>query len=610
MSAAPTRPLIRALVAACIALASAFPGFAWSADPAPRVLRYALPVAETGFDPAQVVDLYSTTLISHLFDSPLQYDALARPARLVPGTAAAMPEVSADGRTIRVRLRPGIRFIDDPAFGGRPRELVAEDYVYSIKRHFDPRWRSPTLSVYEDHLVGLRELRDEALRTGRFDYDRPVPGLRAVDRYTFEMRLHRRNAGVLYALAECRASCAVAREVVEAHGERVMEHPVGTGPFRLVSWKRSSRMVFERHPGYREERFAGNPAPDDPRGLAIARALAGRRLPMLDRVEVDVVEEAQPRWLAFLNGQHDLIESLPNEFAPSALPGDTLSPELAQRGVRREKVVRLDVRYTYFNWIDPVVGGPKPEQVALRRAISLAYRSDDDLRILRRGQALPAHGVVPPGALGHDPALRSEMNTHDPVRARALLDTYGYRDRDGDGYRELPDGRALALVFGTGNDQAAKQHNELWQRSLKDVGLRVAFRRSPWPEQLKAARAGRLQLWSVGQSMTSPDAESLLAALYGPNAGRQNLSRFSLPAFDRLYEAMIEAGEPAERQRHIGEMTRLVLAYQPWKCHVHSVANDLTAPSVVGWRPHPVMRRHWDRVDVSDERATDRPRPR
>ena len=117
---------------------------------APRVLRYAFPVAETGFDPAQVSDLYSATVIAHIFDSPLQYDFLARPAALRPATAAALPEVSPDGMAIRVRIRPGIFFADDPAFGGRPRELTAADYVYSIKRHYDPRWRSPSLGTFEE----------------------------------------------------------------------------------------------------------------------------------------------------------------------------------------------------------------------------------------------------------------------------------------------------------------------------------------------------------------------------------------------------------------------------------------------------------------------------
>jgi ABC-type transport system substrate-binding protein len=200
-----------------------------------------------------------------------------------------MPEVSPDGRRIRVRIRPGIRFADDPAFGGAPRELVAEDYVYSIKRHFDPRWRSSSLGAFEEYLAGLPALRAQALKSGRFDYDTEVEGVRTLDRYTFELNLVKPNFTMVYALADCRATCALAREVVEAQGDRIMEHPVGTGPFRLASWKRSSRMVFERNPAYREAHYDAQPADDDAEGMAIAQRLRGRRLPMLDRVEIDVV---------------------------------------------------------------------------------------------------------------------------------------------------------------------------------------------------------------------------------------------------------------------------------------------------------------------------------
>jgi len=570
---------------------------------APRVLRYAFPVAETGFDPAQVSDLYSATVIAHIFDSPLQYDFLARPARLQPATAAALPEVSADGMTIRVRIRPGIFFADDPAFGGKPRELTAADYVYSIKRHYDPRWRSPSLGTFEEYLAGLPELRAQALKTGRFDYDREVEGLRTLDRYTFEMKLVKPNFVLVYALSECRATCALAREVVEAYGDRIMEHPVGTGPFRLTSWKRSSRMVLERNPGYRDEIYDAQPPPDDPQAQAIARRLQGRRLPMLDRVEIDIVEEAQPRWLAFLNGQHDLIELVPNEFAPVAFPDGRLAAWLARRGVSMDRYVRLDLRYTYFNWTDPVVGGPRPAQVALRRAISLGYDSDADLKVLRRGQAIAAHGLAPPGTAGYDPALRSDMNAYDPARARALLDLHGYVDRDGDGYRELPDGRPLTLEFATGNDQAAKQANELWKRSMDAIGIRLAFRRAKWPEQLKAARAGKLQVWSVGSSASTPDADGMLASLYGPNAGRANLSRFDLPAYNALYERSVRLSHGDERQALIREMTRLVLAHRPLKVHAHSIATDLTHPHVEGWKAHPVRRRRWNYIDVAPQPA-------
>src|SRR5574343_796440 len=115
-------------------------------SPAPRKeLRYAFKVAETGFDPAQITDLYSKAIASGIFDAPLEYDFGARPFKLRPATLAEMPEISPDFKTITMRVKPGIYFSDDPAFKGQKRELTAADYVYSVKRHYDPRWNSANL---------------------------------------------------------------------------------------------------------------------------------------------------------------------------------------------------------------------------------------------------------------------------------------------------------------------------------------------------------------------------------------------------------------------------------------------------------------------------------
>ena len=158
---------------------------------AQKVLRYAFPVAETGFDPAQISDLYSRVVAGNIFEAPLTYDYLSRPARLTPQTAAAMPEVSSDYRTFTFRIRPGIHFADDPVFNGRARELVADDYVYAIKRHYDPKYKSPSLFQLENaKIVGLSELRATVLKDKTpFPYDVPVDGVRALDRYTLQVRL-------------------------------------------------------------------------------------------------------------------------------------------------------------------------------------------------------------------------------------------------------------------------------------------------------------------------------------------------------------------------------------------------------------------------------------
>lgn len=470
------------------------------------MLRYAFPTAETGFDPAQISDLYSRTLAGNIFESPLTYDYLARPAKLVPQTALAMPQVSDDFRRFVITLKPGIRFADDPAFKGQPRELVAADYVYAIKRHYDPRWRSPNLFQFENaRLVGLSELREQVSRENRpFPYDTEVAGVRVLDRYRFELLLAEPAPHFLYVLADAAVSGAVAREVIEAYPGREMEHPVGTGPYRLAEWRRSSRIVLERNPSFRMQTYAAQPPADDARSQAIARRHAGKRLPLIDRIEVSVIEEAQPRWLGFLNEEFDMLERLPAEFADLAVPNRELAPNLRRRGVVIDQAPLVDTMFSYFAMENPVVGGYAPEKVALRRAIALAFDVEEQVARLYHGQAVPAQSIVPPMMDGYQPGLRTEMSEFSLARAKALLDLYGYVDRDGDGWREQPDGSALRLVYATQPDQLSRRSQEAWAKAMTSIGVTLEFRIAKWPENLKASRAGQLMMWGSAWGPSAP----------------------------------------------------------------------------------------------------------
>lgn len=566
----------------------------------PKTLRYAFPIAETSFDPAQISDLYSRTVAAGIFDAPLEFAFMARPFTLRPNTAAAMPEVSADYRTFTLRIQPGILFDDDPAFGGRMRELTAADYVYSIKRHYDPRWKSGNLYILEGaKILGLSELRKRALEQKQpFDYDTEVEGLRALDRYTLRIVLAEPSPRFLYNLADGSFTGALAREVVEAYGDKVGEHPVGTGPYRLAQWKRSSRMTLQKNPNYREVLYDEHPPADDARLQAIAQQFKGRRLPMVDEVQIAVIEEAQPRWLSFLNGEQDILEGVPGEFANIAIPNNQLAPNLARRGIGMLRVPRADVAVTYFGMEHPLVGGNAAQKVALRRAIALAVDVEREIALVRRGQAVPAQSPIAPGTWGYDAAFKSEMGEHNLARAKALLDLYGYVDRDGDGWREQPDGQPLKLEYATSPDQTSRQLSELWQKNMDALGLRIEFKVAKWPEQLKASRAGKLMMWGVGWSAGQPDADTFLALGYGPNKGQANHARFELKAFDELYERQRRLPDGPERQALLDQAKKLMIAYMPYKVHVHRITTDLWHPWVLGFDRNLFVRDFWKYLDI------------
>ena len=573
----------------------------------PKVLRYAFRVAETGFDPAKVTDLYSRMITPHLFEGLYTYDHLARPARMKPLTAAAAPE-SADGyKRWTVRLRPGILFADDPAFKGRNRELTAEDYVYTIKRFADPAVASPSWSEVEElGLLGLNEYHDEVRKGGRrFDYDKPIEGVRALDRYTIQFRTRETRPRLMEVFAQGDLYGAVAREVIEAYPGESMAHPVGTGPFVLKQWRRSSLIVLERNPLYRERFYDQevDPAPDDAEGQALKARFKGRRLPMIDRVEIGIIEENQPRWLSFLNGEYDFIERTPEDFITQAMPQGKLAPNLEKQGKHAYRTVASDVLFTVFNMEDPVVGGYTPEKIALRRAISLAMDVERELRLVRRGQAVPAQSLYMPGTTGFDPAFKSDMSSFDPARAKALLDLYGYVDKDGDGWRDLPDGQPLVLQSLTTPEQFQRQIDEIYQKNLNAVGLRIVYKPAKWPENLKALRAGKYQIWALATSAAKPDGQDSLARMYSGQIGAQNYARFRLPAVDKLYDEASHLPDGPERQKIFDETKRYASAYMPYKYRGHRFITDIAQPQMTGFRRPQFWQNWWEYVDIDPDAA-------
>ena len=577
-------------------------------EPAKKILRVAFNTAETGFDPAQISDIYSRTITPHIFEGLYQYDHLARPVRIKPLTAAAMPEVSADFRAWTIKLKPGIFFADDPAFKGPNangrRELVAQDYVYAFLRIADPALKSQLWSWIETFgIAGLAEARAEAVKQKKaWDYVREVEGVRALDRYTIQFKLNEARPRFLEGIAASDLLGGISREVVEFYGDKIAEHPVGTGPFRLKQWRRSSLIVLERSPHYRDMRYDAQPAADDAEGQAILAKFKGRKLPMVDEVHVSIIQETQPQWLSFLNGQSDVIAgktgSVPGEFISAAMPNGRVAPNLARKGIQAKSQVSPDVTIVYFNMEDPVVGGYTPDKVALRRAIGLSIDIEREIRIVRRGQGIPAQSPVVPHTNGYDPKFKSENGDYDPARAMALLDLYGYVDKDGDGYRDLPDGAPLLITHATQPDLIYRQFDEQWQKNLERIGIRTKFQVGQWPEQLKQARAGKLQVWSLGSSATSPDGQGVFQRLHGPQSGNQNLARFKLPEFDAIYDKLSQLPDGPEREALFREAKMIAVAYLPYKANVHRISTDMWHPWVSGFRRPVFWNEWWHMVDV------------
>ena len=564
-----------------------------------KVLHWEFRAAETGFDPGKVTDYYSNTVIEAVFERLLTYDYLARPSKLVPEAAEAMPQISDNGKTYLFRIRKGAFFAPDPVFKGAKRELTAEDVAYSIKRHMDPKNRSYWQWLVDGKIVGLDELAQKAKPAGsKFDYDAKVPGLEVVDRYTLRIRLTRTDYNFAYILA-MPAMSIVAREVVDAYAEDTNAHPVGSGPYMLTRWVRGSKISLEANPSYHGFVWSFQPG-TDPRDKEIVAAMKGRKMPLIGRIEISVIEEEQSRWLAFQRGELDIL-LLPGTFAPVAMPGNKLSPELARRGVTINQLIDPEITYTFFNMRDPVVGGFAREKVALRRAIVMSYDTAEEIRVVRRDQAVEVQSPIPQDVAGFDPKYRSGV-AFDPAAANALLDKFGYR-RGKDGLRTLPDGTPLVIKrWSRSGDSEARELDDLWLKSLTRIGLRVETVTTKFADLIKVARQCQPMMANAAWIADYPDADNFMQLLSSANIGQSNYACYSSPDYDRLYLASRQLPDSAERNAIYREMNRRLEADTVWKLGVSRLRTMLIQPAVKAYKKHPILHAEWAYIDVEAQR--------
>lgn len=583
-----------------------------AADPAPKVekvFRYSFRSAETGFDGAQINDLYSRTITDNIFESLYKYDYLSKPIQIVPALADGMPEIKDNYKSYTIKIKKGIYFADDAAFcdsegkNCKKREVTAHDFVYTLKRLYDPVNKSPAFSDWTElGIIGMAALRTPAEKPGgKFNYDTEVEGLRALDRYTLQIKVAETRPRLMYRIADGSVAGVVAREVVEKYGDKIMQHPVGTGAFKLDQWTRGTKITFVRNPNFREMYYDPKPAPDDKEAQAIYEQMKGKRLPMVDRVEVSIIDQEQPRWLAFLGYDHDFYERLAPTYAYEAIPGNHLAPNLVKRGIKMKRTASPDMTLFYFNMEDPMVGGYTPDKIALRRAIGLAYNTDEEIRIPRRNQATMAQSMVQPAVYGYDPLLKTEMSEYNLPKAMALLDMYGYTDKDGDGWRDMPDGSQLQLDYFTMDEALYRELAETMRKSMTALGVKIKFTMRKFPDNLKAARAGKMQMWTLAYSASDPDADGGFAILYGPSKGLQNLPRFDLPAYNDLYLQQQSLPDGPERLAVMRKAVKLAVAYMPIKFTAHRVMTDMSYPWFLGYRRPVVGRDFWKYIDIDTD---------
>ncbi|HZM36194.1 MAG TPA: ABC transporter substrate-binding protein [Burkholderiales bacterium] len=570
-------------------------------------------------DPVQSYTSDESRFTRQVYEPPLQYHYLKRPYELVPLTAAEIPrgrEIDGGKFTVyEVRIRPGIRYQPHPAFiesnFGLPaekirdlespyelssgtRELVAEDYVYQVKRLAHPRLHSPVLGLMSEYIVGMREyakaLRSAGARDGWLDLRQyPLEGAEVVNRYTYRITLKGRYPQFVYWLAMPFFSPVPWEAEKFFHQPGMAEKnftldwwPVGTGPYMLVENNPNARMVLERNPSFRGEAYPAEGEPED--AAAGLLADAGGTMPFVDRVVFSREKEAVPYWSKFLQGYYDEATIGSDQFDQAvrvSIEGAAEpSAEMLEKGIRLSTLVSASTYYFGFNMKDPLVGGSSERARKLRQAISIAVDVEEYLSIFQNGRGVVAHSPIPPGIFGRregaegiNPVThvwRDGRAERRPIEeARGLLAEAGYP-----GGRDPATGAPLLIHFDTATrGPGDKPRLDWWRKQLARLGIQLEVRDTDWNRFQEKIRKGTQQMYGLGWAADYPDAENFLFLLHGPQARADgagaNSSNYGNPKFDALFERMKSMANSPERQKIIDAMVEIARRDAPWVFGFH-----------------------------------------
>lgn len=518
-----------------------------------NVLALHLELKETikGLDPATANDVYGGRVVMCMYESLFQYNYLKRPLTLEPLLAQGMPEISSDGLTHTIKIKSGVKFQDDPAFpGGKGREMVAEDFIYSWKRIADTAVQSDGFWIFDGKIKGLNEWRIK-MQKGEATYDTPVEGLSAPDNTTLVIKLTRPYFQLEYVLAHAYSS-VVPKEAVAKYGKELINHPVGTGPFQLESWTRNAKIQMKRNPTWHGGNYPTEGESTDATDGLLADA--GKPLPFVEKLTFYEMPEDQTRWLNFMKGNLDQV-SIPKDNYDNAVKDKVLMPDLQKKGFKLSINHELDVTYVGFNMDDPILG----KHANLRRAIALAIDHKTFIEKFYNNRAIQAESLIPPDIEGYDPDYKSPYQ-YNLDKAKQMLAKAGY-----------PGGKGLpTFEYSAPSSSTSRQIAEYFQQQMAAIGIQVRIVTSSWPQFTEKLRSRKAQIWGMAWMGDYPDAENFLQLLYGPNASPgSNSTNYRSKAFDALYDKAAHLRPGVERTKVYRQMRDIIAEDVPMIVEAH-----------------------------------------
>jgi oligopeptide transport system substrate-binding protein len=517
-----------------------------------KVLVIASEARIKGFDPAQVDDSYSSREVTKVYEGLLAYHYLKRPHELVPNLAVSLPTVSEDGCVYTFTLQEGVRFHDNACFpSGQGRELVAEDFVYAMKRVADPKVRSSWFSVVAGKIKGLDAWRDKYTDTAHTDYSEAVEGLKVLDKYRLQFTLTQPWPQFLYILA-MNFCCVVPREAVQYYGEAFLNNPVGTGPFTMEAFNpQLNKLVYYKNPTFRDKRFPSEASEEYQHLLADA----GKKLPLVDKIITHIIPEEQPRWLKFQQGTLDVADIASDNIALEVIRGNTIVPQLQEKGVQ------LCLEQAPVTGFFAINSGCEPfkDNVKLRRALSLAFDGQRYNELFFNGSAVSAQSIIPPGFAGYQKDYVNPYRQYDLAKAKQQLAAAGY-----------PEGKGLPVItLDVNTNTKQKQQCEFFQKCMEAIGVKIKVVPNIFPELLKKISQNRTMMHAISWRGDYPDAENFLQMFYKAHQSVSNGLNFNDAAYNVLYERATAMQPSEERTVLYEQLNRMIAEHVPVVYSIH-----------------------------------------
>ena len=515
-----------------------------------RVLNIPLFDDINSLDPAKAYDTVSQAVTSLTLESLYQYKYTKLPLEITPHLAEALPEISADQKTYTIKIKRGVNWQDDPSFSGT-RELKAQDFIYAWKRILLPEIQSPGTWMFEHKVVGWDEYKKQLL-ANREKVDellqQEVPGLRALDDYTLQIRLVEPYPQLLYILA-MGLTAPIAQETVKKYGQLGFnDRMIGTGPFRLAKFVRGSTIVLEKNPTFHGENYPSDG--DENAKTSGLLASAGKALPFVETVNFHIIKEDQPRWLQFLKGNLD-ESGIPKDSFDSAISDGRLRKELVDKGILLFRGENPSTTYLGFNMKDSIVGG---KHDLLRKAFSAAINRDVYIQKFLNGRGIKATSLIPRVVNGNT-GRKEISNDFNLDEAKKLLAKAGY-----------PEGKGLPIIrFDLSNaSTSSRQVAEYIQKSLEVIGIKIEIIVNTFPAYLQKQSNGNLQFFLRSWVADFPDAENFLFLFATKNSPPgPNTTSYSNAAFDSLYEKTAKMPHSPARMKLIQEAEDVLLKDAP-----------------------------------------------